>query len=488
MLVYALNNYFESVAFFKNVFNRVDTLAVRKVANLRDVKQPVGSGNNVHKRAEAGNFNDDAVIIFAGRGHMRICDLIDHLRSLFCRVSACGSNVYGTVVLNRDFSAGIFLNLVDNLALRSDYFADLVNRDGHCQNARSIRTHFCRLVNAFFDNFENRRASLMSLLQCAGKNVCRNAVKLRVKLQSSNKFRSSRNLKVHIAKGVFRAENIGKRLVCRNAVNVSGNKSHCNSGNGSLNRNACREQRQSRSADRSHGSRTVRTDSFGNLANRIRELFAAGKNGNQSAFCKSSVTDFAALGRSHASGFAGRIRRHFVIMHVTFAVRTAQRVNELLHLKHVQSSNSQNLGFSALEQSRTVHAGNNVGFRRKRANIFQTATVNAVILRKDSAADNLTLQFLESIADLLFFLIVFHIGKLAGKSFLNALFDFADTILTRQFFGNRKSLVEIFMSNFVNARIKFIGIFGEKLEFSCFLGCRFFQTNLSLANRSYKRL
>ena len=34
VLVYALNNYFESVAFFKNVFNRVDTLTVRKVANL----------------------------------------------------------------------------------------------------------------------------------------------------------------------------------------------------------------------------------------------------------------------------------------------------------------------------------------------------------------------------------------------------------------------------------------------------------------------
>ena len=221
------------------------------------MKQSVSSRDNVHERSETRNLNDNAVIGFTERRHVRICNLINHLRGLFCRIAACRSYVHGTVILNCNFGSGIFLNLVDNLALRPDYFANLVNRNGHRHNARSIRTHFCWLVNAFFNNFKNCRTSLTSLLQSTGENVCRNAVKLRIKLQGSNKFRSSRHFEIHVAESVFRAENIGKRFVSRHTVNIACNKSHCNSRNRRLNRNAGCKQRQSRSAYGTHGSRTV---------------------------------------------------------------------------------------------------------------------------------------------------------------------------------------------------------------------------------------
>ena len=100
----------------------------------------------------------------------------------------------------------------------------------------------------------------------------------------------------------------------------------------------------------------------------------------------------------------------------------------------------------------------------------------------------MTLQFLERIAKFFFFLSIVHISELFSKSCANAFLDLLNALLTRQFFSNRKSFVQIFMSNLINARIKLISILWEKLEFLSFLRCNTLQLILSIANYFNKRL
>ena len=102
-------------------------------------------------------------------------------------------------------------------------------------------------------------------------------------------------------------------------------------------------------------------------------------------------------------------------MHVPAGIRAGQRIRRLLHFQHIQCCYTQDLGLTALEKRRTMHAGNNIDFSGKGADIAQPAAVNTVILGKDTAADYLALQLFECIADLFFFLGIIHISKFIGQ-------------------------------------------------------------------------
>ena len=62
------------------------------------------------------------------------------------------------------------------------------------------------------------------------------------------------------------------------------------------------------------------------------------------------MADFAALRGADTAGFAGRIRRHLVVVHVPLGLRAAQRVDLLFHLEHAERGDTQDLGFAALEE------------------------------------------------------------------------------------------------------------------------------------------
>ena len=64
-------------------------------------------------------------------------------------------------------------------------------------------------------------------------------------------------------------------------------------------------------------------------------------------------------------------------MHVTLHSHWAQRVNLLFHLEHVQSGHTKDLGFTALEDCRTVHARNNRNFCIDLANVALATAIDA---------------------------------------------------------------------------------------------------------------
>ncbi|CRH70444.1 Uncharacterised protein [Chlamydia trachomatis] len=189
----------------------------------------------------------------------------------------------------------------------------------------------------------------MSLLQSGSQNISWNAIKLSVKLQSSDELGSTSNLKVHISESIFCTENIGQSLEDMLSINISRNQAHSNTSNWSLQRHTSGEQRKRRSTNRSHRSGTVRTNSFRHLTNSVWELFTTWQNWHQSLLRQSTMTNLATLWRSNATSFTSGIWRHFVIVHIALSLRTRKRIHLLLHLKHIQSSYAQNLGFTTLE-------------------------------------------------------------------------------------------------------------------------------------------
>ena len=452
------------------------------------MQQAVGARGQVHEGTEGGGLHNLAVVGFAGFRNVRIGDLVDDLLGLFSAVATFGGDEHGTVIFDGDLRTGLFLNLVDHLALRTDDFADLVDRNGGGDDARCVRAHLGRTIDALVDDFENGGTGFLGLLQSRGQNVSRNAVELGIELQSGDELGSTGNLEVHIAEGVFGAENIGQGLEDVLAVNIAGHEAHGDARNRGLQRHACGEQRQCGRAHGTHGGGTVGTNGFGDLTDGVRELFAVRQHRHESLLRQRTVADFAALRGADAAGFTGGVRRHLIVVHVTLGLRTGQCVDLLFHLEHVQGGDAQNLGFATLEQCGAVHARHDVHFGGQGADVTQATAVDAVVLGQDAAAHDLALQLLERVADFLVLLGVFHVGELAGEGGLDAFLDLVDAVLARQLFGDGQGFVEVGVGDLVDAVVQILGVLREELEFLGFLRGDLLELGLGLADHLDERL
>ena len=452
------------------------------------MQQAVGARGQVHEGTEGGGLHNLAVVGFAGFRNVRVGDLVDDLLGLFSAVATFGGDEHGTVIFDGDLRTGLFLNLVDHLALRTDDFADLVDRNGGGDDARCVRAHLGRTIDALVDDFENGGTGFLGLLQSRGQNVSRNAVELGIELQSGDELGSTGNLEVHIAEGVFGAENIGQGLEDVLAVNIAGHEAHGDARNRGLQRHACGEQRQCGRAHGTHGGGTVGTNGFGDLTDGVRELFAVRQHRHESLLRQRTVADFAALRGADAAGFTGGVRRHLIVVHVTLGLRTGQCVDLLFHLEHVQGGDAQNLGFATLEQCGTVHARHDVHFGGQGADVTQATAVDAVVLGQDAATHDLALQLLERVADFLVLLGVFHVGELAGEGGLDAFLDLVDAVLARQLFGDGQGFVEVGVGDLVDAVVQILGVLREELEFLGFLRGDLLELGLGLADHLDERL
>ena len=452
------------------------------------MQQAVGAGGEVHESAERRGLDDLAVVGFAGLGHVRVGNLVDDGLGLLSSLATLGGDEDGTVILDGNFSAGVFLNLVDHLALRADDFADLLNRDGGGDDARSELAHLGRAVDALVDDLENRGAGFLSLLQSGGQDVGGDAVELGVELQGGDELGSTGHLEVHVAEGILGTQNIGEGLEDVLAINVAGHEAHGDAGNRSLQRHAGSQKAQRGGAHGTHRSGTVGTDGLGDLSDGVGELFAARQHRHESLLGEGAVADFAALRGTDAAGLTSGVRRHLVVVHVTLGLRTGQRVDLLLHLEHVQRGDAQNLGLATLEQGGTVHARHNVHLGGQGADVAQATAVDAVVLGQDAATHNLALQFLEGVTEFLVLLGIVHIGELVREHLAHVLLDLMDAILTRQLLGDGERLVQILVSDLVDAGVQLVGVLREELEFLGLLGGDLLELVLSLANHLDERL
>ena len=487
-VVDALHDHLNGVAFLEHVFDGVDTLAVGQVADLGDVQQAIGTRGQVHEGTEGGGLHNLAVVGLAGFRHVRVGDGVDDLLGLFSTLAALGRDEHGTVILDGDLGAGLFLDLVDHLALRTDDLADLVDRNGGGDDARRERAHLGRAVDALVDDLKDGGAGFLGLLQGRGQNVGRNAVELGVELQGGDEFGGAGDLEVHVAEGIFGTEDIGQGLEDVLAVDVTGHQAHGDARDRSLQRNACGEQGQRGGAHGTHGGGTVGTDGLGDLTDGVRELLAARQHRHESLLGEGAMADLTALRGTDATGLAGGIRRHLIVMHVTLGLRTGQCVDLLLHLEHVQGGDAQNLGLATLEQGGTVHARHDVHLGGQGADVAQATAVDAVVLGQDAATHDLALQFLEGVAQLLVLLGVVHIGELVCEHLAHVLLDLVDAVLARQLLGDGEGLVQILVSDLVDAGVQFVGVLREELEFLGLLGGDLLELVLSLANHLDERL
>ena len=419
---------------------------------------------------------------------MRVGDLVDDLLGLLGGLATLGGDVDGAVVLDGDLGAGVLLDLVDHLALRADDLADLVHRNGGGDDARRVRAHLGRAVDALVDDLEDGGAGLLGLLQGGGQDVGGDAVELGVQLQGGDELGGAGHLEVHVAERVLGAQDVGQGLEDVLAVHVAGDQAHRDAGDRGLQRHTGGEQAQGRGAHGAHRGRTVGADGLGDLTDGVRELLAARQHRHDRLLGKGAVADLAALRGADAAGLAGGVRRHLVVVHVALGLRAGQRIELLLHLEHVQRGDAQDLGLTALEQGGAVHARDDVDLGGQRADVTQAAAVDAVVLGQDAAAHDLALQLLERVAELLLLLGLVHVGELVRQHILDMLLDLGDTVLTRQLLRNGQRLIQIGVSDLVDAGVQLVGVLREELELLGLLGGDALELGLSLADDLDERL
>ena len=94
--------------------------------------EAVATREDVHERTELGDVHDTAHVDLTELRLGRVDDVQDrHLGFLHAPGldRTDGDDAAGTVVVDADVGSGLLLDRVDDLALRADHFADLVERD-----------------------------------------------------------------------------------------------------------------------------------------------------------------------------------------------------------------------------------------------------------------------------------------------------------------------------------------------------------------------
>src|SRR5688572_11482548 len=98
------------------------------------------------------------------------------------------------------------------------------------------------------------------------------------------------------------------------------------------------------------------------------------------------MTDFAAFRPTQRRRFTSAVGREIVMMQVTFIFFGAEAVDFLGVARCSQRRQSQHLSLTAFEQTRTMHARDDMNFRRQWTNVGITASIGAHTVFDDAAA------------------------------------------------------------------------------------------------------
>ena len=460
----------------KDIIDRVDALTADQTTNLRDVQEAVLAGGQGNKGTEGSRLHDGSHEALPHLGHLRVGNLVDHRACGFCGLTGRCTDVDGSVVLDGQFGAGVFLDLVDHLALGANDFTDLVDGDLDRNDARSVGAHLIGGVDCLLHQIEDLQACVAGLCQCATQHLGVDAIELGVQLQSGDELTGTSDLEVHIAEAVFSTEDVGQGHSLLLAIDFTGHEAHCDTCDGGAQRHASLEQRQGRCTHGTHRRGAVGAHGLGDLADCVGELFTRRNHGLESALCEVTVANFAALGRTHAAGFAGRVRREVVLVHVTLRRNGRKVIQLLLHAEHSQGRHAQNLGLTALEESRTVDARKNLNLGAQGANGTQRTAIHTDFFAQGAVTDGLLLQRTECSLEFLFTL-----GELLGECFEHIGLDLVDCLFAGELAFSEKSLCELIANPLLDCCVLLVGVIQEDREFSGFLGGNLCNLHLSFA-------
>ena len=168
--------------------------------------------------------------------------------------------MYRPVVLDVNFSASLGDNALDGFPARTDERADLlrINFD-RLDAGRVFRELRPRLLQCAAHDLENFRARFLCPLNRLRHDLVTNAWQFQVQLKTGHAVVCSAKLEVHVAKMIFRTDDVGQQFVALQLpiVTVFGNKADGDSRDHALHRHAGVHEREHSAAHARHRGRAV---------------------------------------------------------------------------------------------------------------------------------------------------------------------------------------------------------------------------------------
>ena len=332
--------------------------------------QSVATGQDFNKGSKLFGASNNTIVDFSDLN--RCGTSFDSLQGGFGEFAIASRNDHLAVFGDFDHGFCFFLDRTDVLSARTDQHTDLFWVDLGCQQAWSVwRKRLRRTWNRGQHLAQDLDTSFLRLSQRLTDHIAANAANLKVQLNSGDTVLSTSDFEVHVSEVIFRAKNIGQQ----NVLVAFLDHAHRNTGNGVFDFDTCRHQRQRRSTNSRHGRRAVRFEDVRDNTNGVREIIDIGKNGFDTAFCQSTVTDLTTARATNRTALANTEAGEVVIQHELFGVLVLQSIDSLLVASGTQSDRNHGLSFAALEHSGTVNAWHDIDQAFDVSQVLRSTTV-----------------------------------------------------------------------------------------------------------------
>ena len=340
---------------------------------------------------------------FVGRAQLdlgrHLLDVVD--RSINLLTVDTGDRAHAAI-FDRDLALVFLLHRPDVLATGADDQADLVRRDLHRLKARSVRAQrLTRRAQGLQHLTQDVQAAFLRLVEGLREDLAGQTFALDVHLQRRDATTRADDLEVHVATGVFAAEDVRQDRV----VLALHDEAHRDTSDRLLDRHTGVHHRQRARTGGRHRRRAVRLHDLGVDPDRVGELLGRRQERLEAPLGQRTVADLAAARREHALGLTDRERRERVVQQEPLARLRHQAIDDLLVIDAAEGDDPEGLGLTAGEQHRAVHARQHPNLDRDRAD-----GVGATAIGARAAEDRLALALLDDATDDLADLLVPSLG------------------------------------------------------------------------------
>ena len=364
------------------------------------MEQAVGARREADERTEVDRLDDGRLVALADLGQRRVRDRVDAV--------TCGRRLLGArrvdlddpataLLVDIDLGARLFDELLDDLAARTDDLTDLVLRDVDDLDTRSVPGDLgTRLSERLVHDAEDLEPCVTRLEQRVGQDLRRDTGELRVELQGRDEALGTRDLEVHVAVEVLDALDVGEGRV----LPLLEHQAHRDARDRRVRRHAAVHEREGGRADRTHRRRAVRAHDVGHHAHRVRPVLGAREHRDDRTLGEQTVTDLTTLRRADATGLAGRVRRHVVVVHEQLLVLGVEGVEPLALARRAEREDGQHLRVAAREQRGAVRQREESHLGGDRTQVLGATTVDTEVLGHDQATHDLLLERAEGLTGL----------------------------------------------------------------------------------------
>ncbi len=329
------------VALAELVLHFLDTV----LCNLRDVQEPIRSGEDLHKGAELGEPNHFTEIGLAYLRHSG--EIADHLNGLIQPFSITGRHIHASRILNVNLDARCIDDPANRLAARPDQIADLVG--GYLQGVDPwciFGLLFAGCRDDGVHRVQQEDPSATRLGQRLPHDLGCDAHDLDVHLQSRDSLTRAGDLEIHVSIVVLGSRDVGQNGVAFAFLD----QTHRDTGDLCLQLDTCLQQGKRRAAHRGHGGRSIGLEDVRHNPQGVGRFVLCRQNCLDGSPCKSAVADLATPHAGHAADLAYGKRREVVVQHEAPLLLALIRLHALHVVRCAQGGRDQRLCFTTSKQ------------------------------------------------------------------------------------------------------------------------------------------